>query len=156
KILRFDIAVDDAAIVRRLQPAAGLGEQIDAAADLHRSGEQALQIASEQKLHADESATAVDPELKEAGDVWVDELPGKRELLPKARQTLLVLVRRLEDLQGDLFRKLEVGGAKHHPAAAPADLLLQPVAIGKDGSRGERSRLEIAGLGLDAHREQRV
>src|SRR5215472_18120830 len=129
---------------------------MNAADDLHRSSEQTLQIAAEQELHADESATAVDPEFKQPRDVWVNELPGELVLLAKARQSLLVLARKLENLQRDLFRKLEVGGAKHHPAATLADLLLQPVAIGKDGSRRQRLRLEIAHLRLDAHREQRV
>ena len=137
EVVRLHVAVDDARVVRRLQPAAGLHQVADRLRERHRPAHPFLKTLPAKQLHADVAVRRVQTDVVETDDVRVHELPGKLQLLLEAGHCRIRGSAKGEDLESHVLFQLQVARAEHDRHASLPDLLLQAVAARDGDARRE-------------------
>ena len=137
-VRRLDVAVDDAAVVRGLDGAGGLGGE---ARGLARGQDPLLaqdrgEVLALDELHDDVRARRVVAEVEHGDDVRVVERRGGLCLVAEAGEEVGVLaVLGPQELDRDVALELGVAGAVDRGHAALPEQLDQPVPSAEDASR---------------------
>jgi hypothetical protein len=144
QVRRLDVAMNDAALMRRVERAGHLHRQVDGLRDGDRAGlQQLLDALALAQLHHDERLAVVLLDVVDDADVRVVERGGELGLAVEARERRgLGRQPRRQELERDVAAELHVVRAVHDAHAAGAQLGLD--AIARDGLADHR-RLMIAG-----------
>ena len=125
-VCRLDVAVDDAARMRVLEPEADVHRELDLAPEAHSFGtaHARLKVFALEELHREIRLTLVLAEVVNRDDVRVRELAGGARLADEPLARLGVpFNRRGDDLQRHHTLDERVEGAVDHPHTALAELL---------------------------------
>jgi hypothetical protein len=161
---RLEIAVQDAALVRRGHTGANLPRHFNRlllreAAD---ASQQRRQILAVHVFHRQERAAVGIADVVGAADVAMRDRPGDADFVVKLREARGIVREGVgQELEGDGLSELEVVGAVTLTHTAAAERCDDPEAAGEDGSRGEASpagaaRGERAGAGRLAREARQV
>ena len=139
----FEIAMEDAAVVRRGQPGADLTRELDRLV-LRKAPdppEQRREIFAVDILHREEPAAVRLAQVVQAADVLVRHLARDTQLVVELRQVHGVGGDGVgQEFQGNGMVERQVLGAVHLAHAALAEQRHEPVAPGDNGSRCEAVR----------------
>ena len=149
-VLRLQVAVDDALLVRRREPLADLTEQREEPRQRKAplALEHALEVLALDVLHRQVPDPVVLAEVVDAKDVPVRDAAGELDLPLEALEDLAVL-RDLgtDELEGHVAVELQIADLVHGSHATPAEELHDPVPVSDLEPLG-KSRL--AGMGGQA------
>jgi hypothetical protein len=140
EVAGLDVAVHDAVAVRVVEPAAGLGEDLDGLVGRER-GLLAQHLRARlpvHVLHDDEVAmrALVEPEVEHLHDVRVHEPRGGQRLATEAVDEVAVLGEVLgQQLDRDVPLQPRVERELHGRHSADAEAALEPVAAGEQAVR---------------------
>ncbi len=139
-VVRLEVAMDDAALVRELGRAKDLDAEVDRAGGQQRPvlRDDLLQRAALEMLHRDVVGAVPLTAVVHRHDVRVLQAGGTRRLAPEPLDELRVLREApVQDLQRDITAELQVLGAIHVRHPARADPLEDAIATIDDGLGGQ-------------------
>ena len=146
----FEIAVNDAALVRRLEAVAELRRYRQRLGGRQRARRQAIgQRRALDQLHRDDRSAVAGFDAEDLGDVGMIERREHLCLALESTETAGIAgARREQDLEGDVALQADVAGAEHfsHPAGAePADDLVSADSRTRGQRHDDRSVQRRAG-----------
>jgi len=128
EVVRLDVAVDDALLVGRGQPARQLQREVQGAFGRKRAASQALaqRLAAQQFLH-EVGLAGETPHIVDGDDVGVRERPGGARFLCQPRQLRRIVRSGGEHLDRDLASELDVAGREDPAHAAARELAYEDI-----------------------------